>query len=150
MFNFFLSQYIGMKMRAQTSIVLKCNMKNLMTSLLPMVEKIISNKLHQIKSDIMQKISPNKLKKRQNTPKRVSNRGIKSLKNNFSVNTAKNIISTPKIVNEKPQIVTELKVVTSSKIAFKVKNVSKPKIIDKSEIVIEKENTPITMNIKIV
>ena len=64
----------------------------------------------------MQKIRPNKTKKRQNTLKRVSNRGIKSLENNFSVKATKNIISTPKIVIEKPQIVAKPNVVTSSKI----------------------------------
>ena len=64
----------------------------------------------------MQKIGPNK---RQNTPKRVSNRRTKSLENNFSVNTTKNIISTPKIVIEKPQIVDKPNVGTSSKIATK-------------------------------
>ena len=72
--------------------------------------------------------------KGQNTPKRVSNTGIKSLENKFSVNATKNIINTPKIVIEKPQIVTEPKVVTSSK---KVK--SKPKIVNQSEIVTEKK-----------
>ena len=77
--------------------------------------------------------------KGQNTPKRVSNRGIKSLENNFSVSATKNIINILKIVIEKPQIVTEPKVVKSSKIASKVKKVSKPKIVDKSEIVIEKK-----------
>ena len=61
----------------------------------------------------MGKIWANKI---QNTPKRVSNREIKSLEN---------IINTPKIVIEKPQIVTEPKVVTSSKIATKPKKVSK-------------------------
>ena len=91
-----------MKMNAQKSIALKRNMKNLMTTLLPMVKNIISNKINQIKSGIMQKIRPNKTKKRQNTLKRVSNRGIKSLENNFSVKATKNIISTPKIVIEKP------------------------------------------------
>ena len=34
----------------------------------------------------------------ENTLKRVSNRGIKSLENNFSVKATKNIINTPKIV----------------------------------------------------
>ena len=55
--------------------------------------------------------------KGQNTLKRVSSRGIKSLEN---------IINTSKIV-------TEPKVVTQSK------KVSKPKIVDKPEIVIEKK-----------
>ena len=128
-----------MKMKTQKSIVLKLNMKNLMTTLLPMVKNIISNKINQIKSDIMQKIPPNKFKKRQNTSKRVSNRGIKSLENNFSVKAIKNIINTPKIVIEKPQIVTETKVVTLSKIATKLKIAIKPKKVSKSEIVIEKK-----------
>ena len=128
-----------MKMKSQKSIVLKHNMKNLMTTLLPMVKKIISDKINQIKSGIMQKIRPNKTKKRRNTPKRVSNRGIKSLENNFSVKATKKIITTPKIVIEKPEIVVKPKVVTSSKIATKPRKVSKPKIVDKSEIVIEKK-----------
>ena len=59
--------YIRMKMKSQKSIVLKHNMKNLMTTLLPMVKKIISDKINQIKLGIMQKIRPNKTKKRQNT-----------------------------------------------------------------------------------
>ena len=67
----------------------------------------------------MRKIRPNK---RQKTPKRVSNREIKSLGN---------IINTLK-----PQIVTEPKVATSSKIAIKPKKVS--------------EKTLITVNLKIV
>ena len=111
-----------------------------MITLLPMVKYIISNKINQIKSGIMQKIRPNKTKKRRNTPKRVSNRGIKSLENNFSVKATKNIINTPKIVIEKPQIVAKPKVVTSSKIATKPKKVSKPKIVDKSEIVTQKKH----------
>ena len=111
-------------MKAQKSVVLKRNLKNVMFTLLPMAKKVISNQINQIKSRIMHKIRPNKIKKRQNTPKRVSNRGIKSLENNFSVKATKNIINTPKIVIEKPQIVTEPKVVTSSKIATKPKKVS--------------------------
>ena len=110
-----------------------------MTSLLLMLKKMMSNKISQIKSDIIQKTQLNKLQKRQNTPKTVSNRRIKSLENNFTVNVTKNIINNPKIVNEKPQIVTEPKVVTLSNIASKVKKVSKPKIVDKSEVVFEKK-----------
>ena len=86
-------------MKSQKSIVLKHNMKNLTTTLLPMVKKIISDKITQVKLGITQKIRSNKAKKRWNTPKKVSNRGIKSLENNFSA--TKNIISTPKIVIEK-------------------------------------------------
>ena len=66
----------------------------------------------------MQKIRSNK---RQNIPKRISNRGIKSLENDFNVKATKNIINTPKIVIEKPQIVVKPNVVTSSKIATKQK-----------------------------
>ena len=67
-----------MTMKAQKCIILKQNFKNLMSTLLPMAKKVINN---QIKSRIMHKIQPNMIKKRQNTPKRVSNRGIKSLEN---------------------------------------------------------------------
>ena len=110
-----------------------------MSTLLPMAKKVISNQINLIKSRIMHKIRSNKIKKRQNTPKRVSNRGIKSLENNFSVKATKNIINTPKIVIEKSPIVAKPNVVTSSsKIAAKPKNVSKPKIVDKPKIFIEK------------
>ena len=84
-----------MKMKAQKSIVLKRNFKNLTFTLLPIVKMVISNQINQIKLRIMRKIRPNKI---QNTPKKVSNRQIKFLEN---------IINTPKIVIEKPQIVTE-------------------------------------------
>ena len=47
----------------------------------------------------MRKIRSNK---RQNAPKSVSNRGLKSLKNNFRDKATKGIINTPKIVIEKP------------------------------------------------
>ena len=100
-------------MKAQKSIELKRNFKNLMSTLLPIVKKVISNQMNQIKSRIMRKIWPNKI---QNTPKTVSNREIKYLEN---------IINTPEIVIEKPQIVTEPKVVTSSKKVSKPKNVEK-------------------------
>ena len=83
----------------------------------------------------MHKIRPNKI---QNTPKRVSNRKIKSLENNFRVKATKKIIKTLKIVAEKPPIVAEPKVVTLSKIDIKPKKVSKPKKVDKPKIVIEK------------
>ena len=108
-----------------------------MSTLLPMAKMVISNQINQLKSRIMQKIQPNKIK---NSPKRVSNREIKSLENNFSVKATKNIINTPKIVIEKPQIIAEPNVVTSSKIPTKPKKVSKPKIVDKSEIVIQKKH----------
>ena len=124
-----------MKMKTKKSIVLKRNMKNLMTSLLPMVKKMVNKKINQIKSSIMQKIQPNK---RRNTLKKVSNRTIKSLENNFSVMATKNTISTPKIVIEKPQIVTKPKVVTIPKIVSKPKIAPKPKIVSKPKIVIEK------------
>ena len=83
----------------------------------------------------MRKIKRNK---EQNTLKRVSNRRIKSLENNFSVKVVKNIINTPRIAIEKSPIVAKAKVVTSSKIVTKAKKVSKPRIVDKSKIVIEK------------
>ena len=110
-----------------------------------MVKKMVNKKINQIKSDIMRKIIPNKLKKRQITPKRVSNRTLKSLENNSCVIASKNIINTPKIVINKPQIVTKPEVATMPKIVNKAKKVSKPKIVDKSEIV-----TKNMINIKIV
>ena len=91
-----------MKMKTQKSIVSKPSMKKQLISLFPMVKKMLNKKINQIKSSIMGKILPNKLKKRRNIPKRVSNWGIKSLENNFSVKATKNIINTPKIVIEKP------------------------------------------------
>ena len=61
----------------------------------------------------MKEILPNRFKKRRNTPKRVStNRGIKLLENNFSVKATKNIISTPKTVIGKPQIVNKPEIIT--------------------------------------
>ena len=81
-----------------------------------MVEKVISNQINQIKSRILRKIRPNKW---QNTLKRVSNRGVKSLENNFNVKATKNIINTSKIVIEKSPIVAKPNVLTSSKITTK-------------------------------
>ena len=137
--NFFLSQYVRMKNQTQKSVALKQNMKKLMTSVLPMVKKMINEKINQMKSGIMKKILPNNLKKRRNTPKRISNRTLKSLENNSRVIATKNIISTPKIVINKPQIVTKPEVVTMSKIVTKPKNVTKLKKVDKPKIVNEKE-----------
>ena len=79
-----------------------------MSTLLPIAKTMVSNKINQIKSDIIQKILSNRFKKRQNTQRNVSNRRIKSLENNFSVKATKNIINTPKIVNEKSPIVAKL------------------------------------------
>ena len=86
----------------------------------------------------MHKIQSNKIKKKQNTLKRVSNREIKSSENNFSVKATKNIINTPQIVIEKSPIVAKPNVVTSPKIATKPKKVSKPETVDKPKIVVEK------------
>ena len=52
-----------MKTQTQRSVVLKQNMKNLMTSLLPMVKKMRNEKINQIKSIIFRKTMPNNLKK---------------------------------------------------------------------------------------
>ena len=68
----------------------------------------------------------------------MSNWGIKSLENNFSVTATKNIISTPKISIDKPPIVTEPKVVTIPKIVSKPEIALKPEIVIKRKIVIEK------------
>ena len=86
----------------------------------------------------MRKIRPNK---KQNTPKRISNREIKSLENNFRIKATKNTINTPKIVIEKSPIIAKPNVVTSPKIATKPKKVRKPKIVDKSEIVTQKKTS---------
>ena len=126
-----------MKMKAQKSVILKRNFINLMSILLSIAKEVISSQINQIKSRIMRKIRP---KKRQNTPKRISNREIKSLDKNVSVKATKNMINTPKIVIEKPHIIAEPNVVTSSKIATKPKKASKPKTIDKSEIVTQKKH----------
>ena len=122
-----------MKNQVQKSTVSKPSMVKKIISLLPMAKKMLNSKI----KGVMRKIVPNRFKKGRNTLKRVSNRGIKSFENNFSVKATKNIINTSKIVIEKPHIVDKLRVVTSSKIAFKVK--SKPKLVDKSEIVFEKK-----------
>ena len=122
-------------MKSRKSIVLKLNMENLMTSSLPIVKKMVNKKINQIKSSIMQKIRPNK---RRNAPKKISNRRIKFLENNFSVTATKNIISTPKISIDKPPIVTEPKVVTIRKIVSKPEIALKPEIVIKRKIVIEK------------
>ena len=106
-----------------------------MSTLLPIVKKVASNQINKIKSRIMHKIRSNK---RQNSLKNVSNREIKSLKNNFRAKATKGIINTPKIVTEKPLIVEEPKVVTLSKIATKPRKVIKPKKVNKAEIVIKK------------
>ena len=123
-----------MKIKTQKSIVLKRNMKKVLTTLLPIAKKMIRNKINQIKSRIRQKIRSNKLKKRQNIPKKVTNRGIKSSKNNFSVNATKNIFNAPKIAIEKPQIVTKPELATSSKVTTKPKNVSKLELVISSKI----------------
>ena len=104
-----------MKNQVQKSTVSKPRMVNKAIILLPMAKKAtsllptakkmlhsrINSRINQVKG-IMRKVVPNRFKKGRNTPKRVSNRGIKSLENNFSVQATKNIINTPKIVIEKP------------------------------------------------
>ena len=52
-----------MKIQTQRSVVLKQNMKKLMTSVIPMVKKRANEKINQIKWDIMRKIMHNDLKK---------------------------------------------------------------------------------------
>ena len=98
-FLLFLSRYIRMKVVAQRNIALRRHFKRLMSTLLPIVKRGVSSQINKIKSRIMRKIRSNK---RQNAPKSVSNRGLKSLKNNFRDKATKGIINTPKIVIEKP------------------------------------------------
>ena len=75
-----------MNIKTQKSVVLKQNLKNLMSILLPIARKVISNKINQIKSRIMRKIVPSR---RKNTSKRVSNRRIKSLENKLELKLLK-------------------------------------------------------------
>ena len=104
----------------------------LLSTLLPIVKKVVSNQINKIKSSIIRKIKSNK---RQNTLKSVSNREIKSLNR---VGDTKEVINTPKIALEKPLIVEETKVITLPKIGAKPKKAIKPKKVDKSEIHIKK------------
>ena len=83
-----------MKRKTQKRLVLKRNFKNLMSILLPIAKKVISNQINKIKSRVMRKIRHNKVQNRGIVP----NRGMKSLQNNFSVKATKNIVNTPKIV----------------------------------------------------
>ena len=118
-----------MKTLTQKGAVLMQKMKNRIFSLLPMVKKVVNDKINQTKSSIMSKIMPNKLKKRRNTPKRISNRTLKSLENNSCVIATKNIISTPKIVTNKPPIVIKPEVVTMPKIVNRKKLLNQKKLI---------------------
>ena len=99
----------------------------MMISVLPIVKKMINEKINKIKSGATRKIMPNMLKKRRNTPKRISNRTIKSLENNSRVTATKNIISIPKVVTYKPPIITKPEIVTMPKIVTKPKKSYKPK-----------------------
>ena len=76
-FLLFLFQYMRMKVGTQKSIALKRNFKKLISTLLPIVKRRVSNQINKIKSRIVRKIQPDK---RKNTLRSVSNRGIKSLK----------------------------------------------------------------------
>ena len=49
----------------------------------------------------------NSLQKTRNTPKRIFSRTLKSLENNSRVIATKDIVSTPKIVIDKPPIITK-------------------------------------------
>ena len=73
---FFVSVNIKMGKMIKRSIVPKRNFKKLMSTLLPIVKKVVKNQINQIKLSIMYKIMSNK---RQNTLKSVSNREINSL-----------------------------------------------------------------------
>ena len=55
----------------------------------------------------MRKIILNSLQKTRNTPKRIFSRTLKSLENNSRVIATKDIVSTPKIVIDKPPIITK-------------------------------------------
>ena len=61
-----------MKIQTHKSVALKRNLRNLMINLLPMLKKMVNKKINQVKSGILKKVMPNKLKKRRNTPKKIS------------------------------------------------------------------------------
>ena len=115
-------------MKTPKSIVLKYNMKNLMSKLLPIVKKIVNKKINKFKSWVLSIINIGSNKKVSN------NREIKSLENNLSVEASKNIINTPTIAIEKSPIVVKPNVVTSSKIANKPKIVVKPNVVTSSKM----------------
>ena len=126
-------------MTTSERIVLKYNMKKLMTSLIPFVTKIVNKRIKQIKSRVIKRILSNK---KIRFGKKASNNGeIKSLENNLSVEATKNIINTPKIAIEKSPIIVKPNVVEPSKIANKPKIVYKPKIVVKPSVVTSKMST---------
>ena len=106
-----------------------------MSTLLPIAKKVISNQINKIKSRIMRKIRPNKIKKKERD--KILQKGY--LIEVTLVLATENKINTPKIVIEKSPVVAKPKVITLSKIATKPKKVSKPKQVDKPKIVIEKK-----------
>ena len=65
-------------MKTSKSIVLKYNMKNFMTSLIPNVKKIVNKKTNKLKSHVMKKIRPIKKIK---SNKKVSNNRKKIFRN---------------------------------------------------------------------
>ena len=120
-----------MKIQVQKSTVSKPSKVKKIIRLLPMTKKMLNSKIKGIMRKKNTVSEPSKVKKiisllstakkmlnsrikGQNTLKRVSNREIKNLENNFSVTATENVIKTPKIAIEKPPIVVEPKVVTSA------------------------------------
>ena len=63
-----------------------------MTSLLPVVKKMINKTINQINLSIMRKIMLNSLQKTRNIPKRISSRSLKPLENNSRVIATKDIV----------------------------------------------------------
>ena len=98
-FKLFLSQYIRMKMKAQKCIVLKRNFKNLMSILLPIVKKVISNQINKIKSRVTGKIRTNKIGKM----------ALENIINTPKVVTLSKIATKPKKFSEKNPNYDELK-----------------------------------------
>ena len=136
-------------MTTSKSIVLKYNMKKLLTNLILFIAKIVNKRIKRILSD-----------KKIGFGRKASNtREIKSLENNLNFEATKNITSTPKIAIEKSPIVVKPNVATPSKIASKLTIANKPKIVDKSSVVTSKISSKpkmatkkilIIINIKIV
>ena len=116
-----------MKMKAQKCIVLKRNFKNLMSVLLPIVKKVISNQINKIKSRVTRKIRTNKIGKM----------ALENIINTPKVATLSKIATKPKKVSKKNPNDDELKnrVIKQLKKHFKkLFDVKKSKYLDDDNV----------------
>ena len=116
-----------MKMKAQKCIVLKRNFKNLMSILLPIVKKVISNQINKIKSRVTRKIRTNKIGKM----------ALENIINTPKVATLSKIATKPKKVSKKNPNDDELKnrVIKQLKKHFKkLFDVKKSKYLDDDNV----------------